>query len=103
MPSILILDDEPEIVELTRFGFEAQGYEVRTASSAEEALRQLKEKQPNVLLIDYKLKGPATGLDFLKTVRATHPAIPAMMITGLTDQVETLREQCRQKGICAFF
>lgn len=69
----------------------------------EEALRQLKEKQPNVLLIDYKLKGPATGLDFLKTVRATHPAIPALMITGLTDQVETLREQCRQAGICAFF
>ena len=102
-PTILVLDDEPEILEITALAFEGQGYEVFTAAGGEEALTCVKEKHPQVLLIDYRLKGDMTGLDFLKAARLVDPGVPAVMITGLSEQVETLKAECERVGISAFF
>ncbi len=101
MPSILIIDDEPDVLEATKFAFELQGYEVATADSGEKALQILKASPPQVLLVDYKLPG-MSGAKFLEAARAVNPNIPAVMITGLTTEVEELEAECRRLGVAAF-
>ena len=101
MPSVLIIDDEPEILETTRWAFELTGFDVATASTAEDALKFLESHHPQAFLIDYKLPG-MSGADFLKIARANHPDIPAIMITGLTHQAEVIEAHCRELGSFAF-
>ena len=101
MPSLLIVDDEPEILETTKWAFEMAGFEVRTAASAEEALPQARESRPDVLLIDYKLP-QMNGLELLRKVRVWIPNAVAIMITGLTHQSEDLEEESRELGAVGF-
>lgn len=102
MPSLLIVDDEPDILEATKMSFEFQGYEVFTAQTVAEALKSFEASQPQLLLVDYKLPHGETGLDFLKSVREKNPTVPAIMITGLTHQTENIEEECRKLKPCGF-
>ena len=97
MSSLLIIDDEPDILETTRWAFEAVGYTVYTAGTGEDALNLLRDSKPELLLIDYKLP-KMSGADFLKAVRITDSKIPAIMITGLVHQAETIEAECEKLG-----
>ncbi len=101
MPSILIVDDEEEALETTRWAFEAVGYKVYTAASGEDALLALKNFKPEVLLIDYKLP-KMSGIELLREARNLGVKVPAIMITGLTHESETIEEECRMLGTYAF-
>ena len=50
MPRVLVVDDEPDAVELLREFLMAKGYEVLAASNGEEALRRVKEERPHLIL-----------------------------------------------------
>ena len=101
MASILVVEDEEDVLESTRFAFESRGYEVTAAASAEEALEQITGDWPQVLLIDYKLPG-MSGAEFLRAVRDKNPTLPAILITGLATDVESLEEECRRIGLTWF-
>lgn len=49
---ILIVDDEPDFVEMLKMRLEANNYEVVSASDGEEGLKKAKEEQPNLILLD---------------------------------------------------
>ncbi|HKU87217.1 MAG TPA: response regulator, partial [Casimicrobiaceae bacterium] len=57
MPSILIVEDEPAILELMKVNLVDDGYEVREATDAEAASRSLKHSLPDLLLLDWMLPG----------------------------------------------
>ncbi len=99
--TVLIVDDEPEILDTTKWAFELAGYRALTAASAEEALPQAESLRPDVLLIDYKLP-QMNGLELLRKARAWIPDAVAIMITGLTHQSENLEEQSRELGAIGF-
>ena len=101
MPRLLLVEDEPDVLESTRFAFEFKGYEVTTAASAEEALDHLATSRPQVLLIDYKLPG-MTGADLLRQVKGIDPQARVIMITGLTHESEAIEAECRALGAAAF-
>ena len=101
MPSLLIIDDEPEILETTKWAFELAGFDVRTAASGEEALPQAKKYRPQVLLIDYKLP-QMSGLDVLREAKQQNPAVVAIMITGLTHQTTQIEEESALLGADGF-
>ena len=94
---VLIVDDEPEILDTTRWAFELAGFQVQTAASAEEALPRAESFRPEVLLIDYKLPS-MNGLELLRKIRSWVPNAVAIMITGLTHQSENLEEESRRLG-----
>lgn len=98
---ILIVDDEPEILEVTRWAFEAAGYEVQSAATGEEALERIKAFRPRLLLIDFKLPG-ISGAELLKAAKALDPTVTVIMITGLTHQSDEIERSCRQAGAVGF-
>ena len=67
--SILVVDDEREIVRALRRSLSAHGFTVLTASSGEEAVRVVSQQRPDLLLLDLLLPG-MSGLEVCRQVRA---------------------------------
>ena len=83
--SVLVVDDDPVALSLTRSTLEHFGAEVVTASSADEALGCLDRRQPDVLLSDLRMPD-SDGLDLIRRVRTgprAHGQIPAAAVTAL--------------------
>jgi CheY-like chemotaxis protein len=80
--SILIVDDNPVNLKLVRILLAGEGYEVRTAADAEEAMLVLKESIPRLILMDVQLPG-IDGLELTRRLK-TDPATRDIKILGLT-------------------
>lgn len=84
MPSepILIVDDHPVNLKLARVLLAGEGYEVRTANDAEEALRVLAAFRPRLILMDIQLPG-IDGLELTRRLKAD-PNMSGILIVALT-------------------
>ena len=80
--SILIVDDNPVNLKLIRVLLAGEGYDVRTAADAEEAMQVLKEASPHLILMDVQLPG-IDGLELTRRLK-TDPATRDIKILGLT-------------------
>ncbi|MGF1455224.1 MAG: sigma-54-dependent transcriptional regulator [Alphaproteobacteria bacterium] len=80
---VLIVDDEADIRELVSGILEDEGYATRVASSAEEALQEIRNRVPSLLLLDVWLIGSSVdGIELLKKIKAEHPDLPVIIISG---------------------
>jgi len=79
-PSILLVDDEPYILELMRAGLGGE-YEIETAASAEEAALLTGTRQYDVIICDQIMPGQ-NGLEFLMRSAELQPATRRIMMTG---------------------
>ncbi len=82
-PSILIIDDEPQIHRFLRPALEAAGYRVERAVTASEGLRLAASRAPDAVLLDLGLPG-LSGYEVCRRLRAAAWAreIPIFAITG---------------------
>ena len=92
---ILIVDDEPDILETTRWAFEISGFETLTAASAEEAIDLVYHLRPQTVLIDYKLP-KLSGLEVLRAAKQADPKSVAIMITGVASQAEWIESESKR-------
>ena len=90
MPRVLVVDDEPEAVELLREFLAAKGYEVLTASDGEEALCKVKEERPHLILLDVRMP-KMDGLEVLKQIREIDREVGIIMVTAVNEE-ETGRQ-----------
>ena len=67
---ILVVDDEPDILELTRLSLAREGYEVETAATGEEALASLRRGRPDLVVLDLMLPD-RPGTDVCRSIRTT--------------------------------
>ena len=79
---ILIVDDNATNMKLVRILLASEGYDVRTAADAEEALNVLKEFYPRLILMDVQLPG-IDGLELTRRLKSD-PAMQDITILGLT-------------------
>jgi DNA-binding NtrC family response regulator len=79
---VLIVDDEPNIRSGLARGLEDQADIVETASDAEEALIKCSERQYQMAIVDIRLPGEMSGLDFVRRLRDIHPQTTAIVITA---------------------
>ncbi len=80
---ILVIDDETDIRELVAGILQDEGYRTRTAGSADEALAAIEARRPNLVFLDIWLQGSKLdGLQVLDIVRASHPDLAIVMISG---------------------
>ena len=80
--NVLIVDDNPMNMKLVRVLLTGEGYEVRTAADALEALDILKEWRPLLILMDIQLPG-IDGLELTRRLKAD-PGTDQIIIIGLT-------------------
>lgn len=94
MPSILIIDDEPNIRRMVGALLSAEGYEVRDAPDGASGLARAAEQEPDVLLLDLMMPGELDGLATLGRVREALPDVPVVMMSGkagLSDAVKATK------------
>ncbi len=78
---ILIVDDEEGILESLSGILEDEGYETLTSSSGEEALKLIKEHNPDLIFLDVWLPG-MDGIVTLREIKEIKPDLPVIMISG---------------------
>lgn len=100
-PSILIVDDRPDNLELLRDILEDVGYQVRTATDSESAMRAIEAAPPDLLLLDLWLRSSREGgIEILERSREAHPQTPVIMISA-HGRIETA-VQAIEKGAFTF-
>ena len=92
MPSatILLVDDEPAVVDGLARSLRRPGYRIRTATSPAMALELLQADPADVIITDHMMPG-MSGLEFLKLVRDRHPDTVRIMLTGHADVDTAMR------------
>ena len=88
---ILIVDDDDDIVFSMRLPLEAAGYKVFRAASSQEGLQQVKQVNPNLILLDVMMDTTTAGFQMSLTLRSPDPDseyaayknIPIIMITAI--------------------
>jgi CheY-like chemotaxis protein len=68
-PKILIVDDDPDIVESMRIVLESHGYNVVSAASAEEGATKLSAERPNLIVLDVMMPEGTEGFHFVWKLR----------------------------------
>jgi DNA-binding response OmpR family regulator len=98
-PKILVVDDEPDLLELVAFNLKAEGFEVFTAANGPEALNQARALLPDLIVLDLMLPdldGVAV-CEILQRLPSTAP-IPVVMLTAWsTDLARTVGLQAGAK------
>ena len=83
---ILLVDDEPDILEILSYNLEKEGYEVRTAGNGEEGLNVAREYQPDLIVLDIMMP-VMDGVEVCRRLRAL-PEFKHTVITFLTAREE---------------
>ena len=94
MPSVLIVDDEPNIRRMVGALLASEGYEVRDAAEGAAGLARAAESAPDVVLLDLMMPGELDGLATLARLRESAPDIPVIMMSGkagLSDAVKATK------------
>jgi CheY-like chemotaxis protein len=87
---VLVVDDDPDFIEYTRIVLESHGYQVRTATSTETALKMMHLDRPDVVLLDVMM---SYVLDGLHVTRQMHDDpqlmdVPVIMISAIVSRDE---------------
>jgi two-component system OmpR family response regulator len=83
---LLVVDDEPNIVELLSASLRFAGYDVSTAASGTEALKKAREVDPDLVVLDVMMPG-LDGFDVVRRLRADDRHVPVLFLTA-RDAVE---------------
>jgi DNA-binding NtrC family response regulator len=78
---VLLLDDEPIVIERVKSSLEMSGYYVDSFVSSKDAITKLKQVKYNILITDLKMSSP-DGMEVLKTAKQIQPHIKPIVITG---------------------
>ena len=87
-PSILIIDDDPDFVEVTKVILETKQYDVRFAYSPEEGWTELEKEIPDALILDIMMGKGADGFIMARKLRKDprFAKMPILMLTSIREQ-----------------
>ena len=91
MNKILVVEDEPDILEMVRYNLDQAGLDVETAEDAERALQSVQEILPDLIILDLMLPG-IDGLDMCRQLKqdARTRHIPILMLTARKEEVDRI-------------
>jgi len=88
MPKILIIDDDPDIVEAMKVVLESRKHQVITAKSGEEGLKKVKVDNPQLVILDVMMESADKGFEVAREIRKekTKKPIPIIMLTAIKER-----------------
>lgn len=84
--SILVVDDDVDILEQTNVHLEAAGYEVTAVESEKKADEILKSFKPDLAVLDLMMENQDSGFILAYKIKKTAPAVPVIIVTAVTSQ-----------------
>jgi two-component system alkaline phosphatase synthesis response regulator PhoP len=88
---VLIVDDEPNILELLEYNLKKEGYDIIRADTGEKAVAILEDIKPDIVLLDQMLPG-IDGLGVLKKIRANDMLsdMPVILVTAKSEEIDKI-------------
>jgi DNA-binding response OmpR family regulator len=83
VPKILIVDDDPDMVEAGRIVLERAGYTVESASNMVDGLTTLEQNHPDLLILDVMMEEADDGLLLARQIRRLGHDLPVLMLTSV--------------------
>jgi CheY-like chemotaxis protein len=83
--TILLTDDEPDFCEIMAVRIKSWGYDLLIASNGEVAVTTVKEKKPDIVILDYMMPD-MDGVSALREIRKLNEKIPVIMFTAYPDE-----------------
>ena len=82
---ILIIDDDPDIIEAMTVVLENRGHEVRSALDGDQGMAQLKETRPDLIILDVMMRTSQEGFELSRELKhnAEYKDIPILMLTAV--------------------
>ena len=91
MPSVLIVDDEPNIRRMVGALLASEGYEVREAPDGARGVALATESEPDLALVDLMMPGELDGMAVLTALRERVPDVPVVMMSGRAGLSDAVR------------
>lgn len=90
-PTILVVDDEDDLLELVRYNLARSGYQVTSVTSGEEALAHARRQSPDLMVLDLMLPG-VDGLEVCRRLKADAKTreIPIIMLTAKSEESDVV-------------
>ena len=92
---LLIVDDDPDIVQMVVDYFTGAGFEVFGAHHGGDALMLAEQESPDVVLLDIRMPG-LTGVEVLQQLKLRWPELPVVIVSGAGDAA--LARRCLKRG-----
>jgi DNA-binding response OmpR family regulator len=87
MPLIIIIDDDPDIVDAIQLVLTSKGFQVITASNPEEGFKLVKEKSPDLIILDVMMQEQDDGFFLAHKFRKEKIDTPILMLTSVSKTV----------------
>ena len=88
MTTILLVDDEPNIIDLAQMYLSQEGYDILTATDGQQALQQVEDTMPDLIVLDLMLP-EVDGWEVCRQIRARSD-VPIVMLTARNDDVDKI-------------
>ncbi|NWF55340.1 MAG: response regulator [Syntrophaceae bacterium] len=85
-PKILIVDDDPDFIDIGKLSLEGQGYRVLSASSGKQGWEMVENETPDLVILDLMMEDLDAGMTLSKRIKS-HPRyenIPILMLTSIS-------------------
>jgi two-component system response regulator GlrR len=92
-PTVLVVDDDADLLQLLTLRLRRAGFTVQTASSGAEALKRLADRPPSAVITDLRMDG-IDGLELLTEIESRYPVLPVVLLTAhgtIPDAVKATR------------
>ncbi|MCD1295915.1 two-component system response regulator [Methanocella sp. CWC-04] len=88
---IMVVDDEPDVVDLVKLVLESDGFEVVTAYSGKECLEKIEKEMPDLVLLDIMMP-QMDGWEVFRRIKANEKTtnIPVAMLTAKTQSIDKM-------------
>ena len=87
MAKILVVDDDPDFIEITRIILEKNGYDVESAANGDEAIEKMKSYVPDLVLLDIMMSQPLDGVEVARKMLDDNSLkkVPIIVVSSITD------------------
>lgn len=89
MARILIVDDDPDIVEAMRVVLESRGHKIVSAKSGAEGLKKIKLESPDLVILDVMMETMDKGFEVAREIKSDKGSkdVPILMLTAIKDKM----------------
>ena len=95
-PRLLVVDNEIDVCNFVKSFFDMRGFDVVGAFNGDEAMKILDMVNPDIVILDVKMRRDEEGLEYLPQIKKKLPHAKIIMITGVDDK--EVIERCKKLG-----